>query len=312
MHQLAQVGDRLQQPDRADAVGAEAHLEAADQPPLDPGHEREHQHHQVDQHQRLDGGDDEPVRHRPAPPARPRRARPGRRRAPPSPAARRRVRSRRLHQRRAGRRAARRSSTVTRSPVATPSCLGVVVGELDAAAALEVQLRGVLDVEPAHQLAVADHDRSLRLALGDVRRGRRRAGAGGRLGAHPALADPGPGEAGEGCARPAMSANTAGGWSGRSRPSRRPSSAASTSPSSTPGGGGTAARSRCTRPSRLVNVPSFSSGIGDGHDGRRPAAGAGLERAHLQREEGALHQPPASARRRASRRPGRRPAAPPP
>ena len=55
--QLAEVGDRLQEPLRADAVRAVARLEAPDQPALDPGHDGEEAHQQVDERERLDRRD---------------------------------------------------------------------------------------------------------------------------------------------------------------------------------------------------------------------------------------------------------------
>src|SRR6476659_9606483 len=62
-----------------------------------------------------------------------------------------------VDQRRAGRRAALpgRPHAVACGD-AKP--LGVIVRELDRAAALELQLLGVIDLDAGHQLAVADHD----------------------------------------------------------------------------------------------------------------------------------------------------------
>ena len=65
--QLAEVGDRLQEAERADAVGAVARLHAADQLALEDGHEREEGHQPVGEDERLDQRDEHPVRHQSAP-----------------------------------------------------------------------------------------------------------------------------------------------------------------------------------------------------------------------------------------------------
>ena len=90
LQELAQVRDRLQEADRADPVRAETGLEAADHLALGHGHEREEEHQQVHEHERLDERDDDAVRH-----PRPRSCR-GR-----SPTARRTERARRPHPARA-------------------------------------------------------------------------------------------------------------------------------------------------------------------------------------------------------------------
>src|SRR4029079_16752588 len=55
--QLHQVGDRLQQAERADAVRAVAELHAREHLALDPGHVGEREHHEVDDQGRLDQRD---------------------------------------------------------------------------------------------------------------------------------------------------------------------------------------------------------------------------------------------------------------
>ena len=52
--QLAEVGDRLQQAHRPDAVGAVARLQPADQLALEDGHEGEEPHQAVDEDEGLD------------------------------------------------------------------------------------------------------------------------------------------------------------------------------------------------------------------------------------------------------------------
>ena len=65
--QLAEVGDRLQQAHRADAVGAVARLQAADQLALEDGHEGEEAHQAVDEDEGLDQRDEHPVGHQACP-----------------------------------------------------------------------------------------------------------------------------------------------------------------------------------------------------------------------------------------------------
>ena len=61
--QLAEVGDRLQQAHRPDAVGAVARLHPADQLALEDRHEREEPHQAVDEDEGLDHGDEYAVGH---------------------------------------------------------------------------------------------------------------------------------------------------------------------------------------------------------------------------------------------------------
>src|SRR5436190_8833692 len=73
--------------------------------------------------------------------------------------------------------------------------LGIVVGDLDAGPALEVQGRTVVDRRTGHQVAIADdHGSGLLLRRGGMRL-RRRGGRGGPLAQHGALADLRPAEA---------------------------------------------------------------------------------------------------------------------
>ena len=61
--QLAEVGDRLQEAHRPDAVGPVTGLHAADQLALEDRHEREERHQAVREHERLDHGDEHSVGH---------------------------------------------------------------------------------------------------------------------------------------------------------------------------------------------------------------------------------------------------------
>ena len=65
--QLAEVGDRLQQAHRPDAVGAVARLQPPDQLALEDGHEGEEPHQPVDQDERLDQRDEHAVGHQACP-----------------------------------------------------------------------------------------------------------------------------------------------------------------------------------------------------------------------------------------------------